>query len=99
MGHAQTDQENDGLEELESLLESDLRGNQPAVKGLGITREQVNRSLVRLGVSLMLLLLLFVFGVFDSIGTVLTGIGLVAILEIVLLWIGRSGNGSHAAEE
>lgn len=99
MSKAQGNANNDGLKELESLLEKDLRSSQPVMRGMGITRDQVRRALVRLGVSLLLLLLLFWFEVFENATTVLIGIFLVAVMEGVLLFIGRSGNESRGRGE
>ncbi|HDP94319.1 MAG TPA: hypothetical protein ENN40_03050 [Candidatus Aminicenantes bacterium] len=95
MGNVEKNTGNDGLIELESLLEKDLRDSQLAVKGLDITRDQVRRTLVRLGVSLLLLLLLFWLNIFENITTVLIAIALIVLLEGVLLFVGRSGNKSH----
>ena len=89
MNNREHDNRDDGLRELESMLEKDLRGSQPALKGSRITREQLRRALIRLGISAALLLLVFFLGVFREPSTVLLGIALVALLEGVLLFLGH----------
>ncbi|MBN1196621.1 MAG: hypothetical protein JXA62_04370 [Candidatus Aminicenantes bacterium] len=99
MNNVRRDNGDDGLKQLESMLERDLLRNKPAIKGCGVTRDQVSRAFVRLGISLLLLLLLFWLEVFENAATVLIGIVLVAAMEGVLLFIGRSVNESHSGGE
>lgn len=92
MKNERRDNGDDGLKELESMLERDLIRNKSAIKGCRLTREQLRRALARLGISALLLLAVFWLGVFENLFTVMIGIGLVAVLEGMLLFVGRSGN-------
>lgn len=78
------------LLELESLLERDLRRNRPALGRIGVTRDQLIRSMIRLGVSSVLLLAVYFLGLFRSLNNVAVGILLVAMLEALLLFVGKS---------
>jgi|GEM_PF-3313294 len=87
------------LNELESLLEKDLRRTRPALGRSGVTREQLTHSLVRLLTSAVLLLVVYFLGVFKGLGTVAMGVILVALLELLLLFSGKlrgedDGNGA-----
>jgi len=99
MTNSRHENRRDGLKELESMLEQDLLRNQPAMKGLGVTREQLRRALVRLGISTLLLLVVFWLGIFENPSTVMLGVALVAVLEVLLLFVGPARDKENGPSE
>ena len=77
------------LNELESLLEKDMRRNRPALGRSRVTRDQMIRSLIRLATSATLLLIVYFLGVFNGPGTVALGVILVGMLEVLLIFSGK----------
>ena len=77
------------LNELESLLEKDLRRHRPALGRSRVTRDQVIRSLIRLATSAILLLVVYFLGVFNHLDAVAMGIILMGLLEVLLLFSGK----------